>query len=77
MSCKEFVELVTDYFDEALDPATRKRFEEHLEVCPWCGRYVEQMRLTVRTVGRIDEEALAPDARERLLDAFRDWKAAS
>jgi anti-sigma factor RsiW len=42
------VELVTDYLDGALDEARRDRFEAHLEECPDCARYLEQMRLTLR-----------------------------
>lgn len=53
MSCQEFVELVTDYLEDALSPAERARFEEHLRECHWCTRYVEQMRVTIRVVGRL------------------------
>jgi anti-sigma factor RsiW len=54
MSCKEFVELVTHYLDGALPEADRVRFEEHLEHCVWCNRYLEQVRITIRVVSRID-----------------------
>jgi anti-sigma factor RsiW len=54
MRCKEFVELVTDYLDGALAAADKLRFEAHLEHCPWCGRYFEQMRVTISVVGRLD-----------------------
>ena len=32
--CQEAVELVTDYLEDALSPADRRRFEAHLAVCP-------------------------------------------
>ena len=73
MTCREFVELVTDYFDEALPTDDRARFEEHIADCPLCTRYLEQMRVTIRTVGRIDGESLSDDARTTLLAAFSDW----
>lgn len=73
MSCKEFVELVTDYFEGQLSDEDLRRFEEHIEQCFWCGRYLEQMRVTINTVGRIDEESLSPEAKDSLLHAFRDW----
>ena len=34
LTCQELVELVTDYLEDALSPAERVRFEEHLIVCP-------------------------------------------
>jgi hypothetical protein len=76
MSCQEFVELVNDYFEGALSWRDRRRFEKHIKQCGWCSRYLEQMRVTVRTVGRIEEDAIAPEAREELLRAFRHWHAA-
>jgi anti-sigma factor RsiW len=48
MTCQELVELVTDYFDGALDAATRAEFDAHLAVCPGCVTYLEQMRTTIR-----------------------------
>ena len=35
--------------------------------------YLEQMR-QIATLGELSEECIAPDAREALLDAFRDWR---
>jgi len=73
MSCRELVELVTDYLEDALDHVTRQRFEAHLGECDGCVAYVEQMRTTVQVLGDLPEESLSPDVRDRLLDAFRGW----
>ena len=73
MSCKDFVELVTEYFEDTLSADDRRRFEEHIADCVWCERYLEQMRVTIRTVGRIEEQSISPEAREVLLTTFRDW----
>jgi anti-sigma factor RsiW len=75
MSCKEFVELVTEYLEGRLPDEDVRRFDEHMEDCFWCARYLEQMRTTIKTVGRIEEEDLSPDAKDALLHAFRDWNA--
>jgi anti-sigma factor RsiW len=74
LSCQEVVELVTDYFDGALPPETATVFEEHINFCDGCEWYLDQMRATVATVGRIEEEQVPPEMRDRLLSAFRDWK---
>lgn len=74
MSCKELVQVINDYLEGALAPADRQRFEEHLAICPGCQTYLDQMRQTVRTVGRLREESIPSEAREVLLRAFRDWK---
>jgi len=75
LSCRELVELVTDYFEGALAPPERARFEQHLAACGGCTRYVEQLRATVSAVGRLEPEAVPRDAEAALLEAFRDWKS--
>jgi hypothetical protein len=75
VNCQEFVELVTEYFEGTLSEDETQRFEGHIEECFWCARYLDQMRVTIDTVGRIDEDSISPDAKDSLLDAFRDWNA--
>lgn len=74
ISCQAVVELVTEYLDGALDPATTQLVEHHLELCPGCLNYVEQMRTTTRVVGQLKSESLDPAFRARLLDSFREWR---
>jgi anti-sigma factor RsiW len=74
MACKELVELVTEYLEGTLPPADRLRFEEHLKDCPYCATYLDQIRQTIRTLGRLTEEDLSEDAKQGLLRIFRDWK---
>ncbi len=76
LACIDEVELMTDYLEGALHAGERARFEEHLAGCFKCGNYLEQMRRTIRTLGRLTEDAVAPPAREHLLQAFRGWKRA-
>ena len=77
LPCQELVELVTDYLENRLPHATRARFETHLTQCSGCRTYLEQMRQTVRALGRLPSESIEPEARDRLLQVFRDWKRRS
>lgn len=74
MTCKELVELVTDYLEGALPEDIRMRMEHHLAGCEGCTNYLEQMRQTIRLTGHIREETLAPQQLLTLLRLFRDWK---
>ena len=74
MSCKELVELVTDYLESALSPADQRRFELHMSKCEGCKVYIDQIRLTIRATGQLTEDSIDPAAKDELLDAFRDWK---
>jgi anti-sigma factor RsiW len=74
ISCQEVVELVTGYLDQTLPPEDASVFEQHINFCDGCEWYLDQMRATVSTVGRIAEADVPPDARAKLLTAFREWK---
>jgi anti-sigma factor RsiW len=74
MDCNELVELVTSYLDGSLDPDTRARVDVHLLECDGCANYLQQFRATVDTLGQVDDETLDPSFRDRLMNAFRDWR---
>jgi anti-sigma factor RsiW len=75
MSCKQLVEVITDYLEGTMAAADRTRFDAHLAECPYCVAYLDQMRETIRALGKLREESLHPDARDELLQAFRGWAA--
>ena len=71
MTCREVVELLSDYLDGGLAPRTRARVEAHLEACPECTAYLAQLRTTIGALGRLREEDVPPRILERLVAAFR------
>ena len=75
LTCSQIVELVTEYLEGGLAAADRERFEEHLGFCAACLIYLDQVRDTIATVGRLRVEAdRSPELQERLLQAFRSWE---
>ena len=74
MTCKELVELVTEYLEGMLPEDARIRMERHLSGCDGCATYLEQMRQTIRLTGRLREENLTAQQRYDLLTLFRDWR---
>ena len=75
LSCQEVVELVTDYLDGALSADDATLFEQHLNFCEGCVWYVDQIKKTVETLGEVREEDVPPEAKDRLMAAFRDWRS--
>ena len=73
MDCNELVELVTAYVDDSLDLEERARFDLHLLECDGCENYLQQIRSTVATIGKITADELDPTFRSRLINAFKDW----
>ena len=74
MTCRELVELVTAWLDDALPATERVRFDAHLADCPYCRVYLEQLRQTTRLLGDLSEESIDPVARDALLASFHDWR---
>lgn len=74
LTCQELVELVTDYLEGTLPLEDRDRFEQHVVLCDGCAYYLDQMRTTIALTGSLTEESITPEAQERLLHVFRDWK---
>jgi anti-sigma factor RsiW len=74
LTCREMVELVTDYLEGRLDDAARQRFEAHVAECDACTLYVEQMRQTIVALGHIPPESISPEGQEELIAAFRTWR---
>jgi predicted anti-sigma-YlaC factor YlaD len=71
ISCQEVVEVVTDYLEGRLSGEEAAILEAHLELCDGCRSYLDQMRITIATVGRIEETDMPPGMRDTLLSAFR------
>ena len=74
LTCRELVELVTDYLDGALPHEELERFEEHLLYCGPCAMHVEQIRETIRIAGAVSADDLEPAVADELLTAFRSWR---
>ena len=73
LPCIAVVELLTDYLEGALDPATVERVEAHLDICPPCVDFLEQLRSTVDSLGELPVEVLSADTVDALEAAFRDF----
>jgi predicted anti-sigma-YlaC factor YlaD len=75
VTCQQFVELVTDYFEEALPPRTLNLVEEHLVLCDWCVAYVQQMQSTIGSLREL-REAPSRQPPDALLAALSRRRAA-
>ena len=74
---KEFAAAITDYLEGDVTFTEWVRFQMHLGMCMGCRRYLWQMKLTIRTLGRLPEKPIPPAVREELLHRFRGWKTRS
>ena len=73
MTCREFVAFLMSYIDDDLDEDPRRIFEEHMQLCPPCGIYLDTYRDTIR-LGKFacmeGDGAVPEDVPEELIQAI-------
>lgn len=71
VTCREVVELVTDFLEGTLAVERRDVFERHIAMCTWCETYLYQMRHTLIVVGCLREDDVPAPVVDSLALAFR------
>lgn len=71
LTCRELVELVTDYLEGALPEDREREVRDHLLDCVGCLRYLGQVQLTSRLLATLPSRGLSARDREALAAAFR------
>jgi anti-sigma factor RsiW len=75
MTCRQVVELMTDYLEGALSGADRARFEDHIAGCDGCRAYLAQLSTTRRVLSKLADEPIPADLQVELMKAFQNWKS--
>ena len=75
MTCREVVELMTDYLDGVLSATDRARFEQHMTGCDGCRAYLDQLRTARMLMGRVAYEPVPEPLKAELMNAFRSWRS--
>jgi anti-sigma factor RsiW len=74
MACKELVELITAYLDDALPDDVRADVDEHFEVCDGCKNVLAQWRTIIAVASRLtqaDVDNADEFTRDRLMSTLR------
>jgi anti-sigma factor RsiW len=71
IACSQVVELVTDYLEGALPAAEARRLERHLETCPGCTEYLQQLRTIAGSLSGLTDDSFPPEMRDGVIADFR------
>ena len=71
LQCKDIVDLLAEYLEGGLDPATAQALADHLADCSDCTAFLNTYRRTVGATRQLSEEKLPAALRERLLTFLR------
>jgi predicted anti-sigma-YlaC factor YlaD len=73
VTCREFADFIADYLSNELPAKVRTTFDDHLQVCSNCRKYLTSYEETVKLGKRAfdDEDAvLPPEVPEDLVSAI-------
>lgn len=73
-SCKDVVEIVTDYLEGRMGLVDRLRFQLHLGLCTHCRAYVRQMHTTIVALGYLPDGPMPPEVHPDLRKRFANWR---
>jgi hypothetical protein len=75
ITCRQLVELASDYLERALAAEDTELFEQHLTYCEGCERYVDEIRRTIGIGGRLRQDEVPAETLERLMGDFREERS--
>jgi predicted anti-sigma-YlaC factor YlaD len=71
VNCRKIVVELSNYLDEALDPALKASIERHLADCEDCRLVVDTTKKTIHIYCNSEPAPLPEDTRQRLHEALR------
>jgi len=76
LTCKEFLQELSDYLDENVDAEIRAKLEQHITECPNCWVVADTTKRTIRIYKGMEAHAIAPEIESRLMAALEKKMAA-
>ena len=76
LTCKDFLNELSDYLDESTDRELRAELEQHIAECPNCWVIADTTRRTIQVFKGYDAYPIPKDVEDRLMRALEKKMAA-
>ena len=76
LTCKEFLQELSDYLDENVDAAIKAKLEEHIAKCPNCWVVCDTTKRTIKVYKGMEPCSIPTDMESRLMAALDKKMAA-
>ncbi|HWQ56154.1 MAG TPA: zf-HC2 domain-containing protein [Bryobacteraceae bacterium] len=76
LTCKQFLEELSDYLDENVDAEIRAGLEAHMMECPNCWVISDTTKKTIRIYRGLESHRIPADVESRLMAALEKKIAA-
>ncbi len=70
-TCKDIIELLSDYLDGDLPAKTTRAFESHMKGCPPCMDFLDSIRDTRNLASSLRCEAIPEEVKRSLRDFLK------
>ena len=70
LTCKQFLEELSEYLDETIEPQIREKLERHIAECPNCWVICDTTKKTVQIYKGMESYSLPREVEARLMDAL-------
>lgn len=76
LTCKEFLQELSDYLDETIDAELRKKLESHITECPNCWVICDTSKKTIQVYKGMEPQNVPREVQDRLMLALQKKMAA-
>ena len=76
LTCKEFLQELTDYLDSTIDAELRDKLERHINECPNCFVILDTTQKTIRVYKGMQPQEIPEEVQIRLMKAVERKMAA-
>ncbi len=76
LTCKEFLNELSEYLDESIDAELRAKLEKHITECPNCWVIFDTTRRTIQIYKGMNPYPIPADVESRLMNALEKKMAA-
>jgi len=77
LTCKEFLQELTDYLDSTVDAELRVKLEKHISECPNCFVILDTTQKTIKVYKGVEPQAIPEEVHVRLMKAVERKMAAT
>ena len=70
LTCKEFLDGLSDYLDGTLEGELRRHLEAHITECPNCWVIVDTTKKTLQVYKGMEPQSISPELHSRLMKAL-------
>ncbi len=71
LTCKQFLQELSDFLDESVDPGLRREIERHVNECPNCWVVCDTTRRTLKVFKGMDAQPVPQGVQQRLVSALQ------